>query len=386
MRHDIIGSDGPAPRPRPSCLLTLVLFWAAALPAAEPLPRFTGAPSCSSSLCHGGAGELRHQVAIWQKQDIHSRAYNTLVNARSAQIAAALGIPEAVTSSRCTSCHAPFHDVPKSAFLSETIKANEGVSCESCHGPAEKWLRSHTRPDYSHADRVLAGLRDLKHLYVRANSCVACHQTLEPALTAAGHPELLFEMDGQAVSQPKHWREKGDWHGPKAWLVGQAVALREMSAQLNVETNPGEKLREPWAATLWLLQKLDGLDSALPALNATVTAAQAHPVADLLARRAADLEWSSALTRDIFVRLAATHSDFADTRTPRVVHARRAERLVLALDRLAGPLENSLRTQLEPDLKELFALAQSRPDFVSEKFAQTLHQLAKKHTIKSGAR
>jgi hypothetical protein len=159
-----------------------------------------------------------------------------------------------------------------------------------------------------------------------------------------------------------------------------------MSAQLNVETNPGEKLREPWAATLWLLQKLDGLDSALPALNATVTAAQAHPVADLLARRAADLEWSSALTRDIFVRLAATHSDFADTRTPRVVHARRAERLVLALDRLAGPLENSLRTQLEPDLKELFALAQSRPDFVSEKFAQTLHQLAKKHTIKSGAR
>ena len=79
-------------------------------------------------------------------------------------------------------------------------------------------------------DRVLAGLRDLKHLYVRANSCVACHQTVEPALLAAGHPELLFELDGQAVAEPKHWREKGDWHGPKAWLVGQAVVVAGASS------------------------------------------------------------------------------------------------------------------------------------------------------------
>ena len=106
----------------------------------------------------------------------------------------------------------------------------------------------------------------------------------------------------------------------------------------------------------------------------------------MLARRAADLEWSSARTRDIFVRLVATHLDFADTRTPRVIQARRAERLVLALDRLAGPLENSLRAQSEPDLKELFALAQSRPDFMPEKFAHALHQLARKLATKSGAR
>lgn len=346
--------------------------------AVAQTPRFTSAPSCATSMCHGGAGELRHQTTIWQKQDIHSRSYNSLVNARSAQIAAALKIPDATTSSRCTTCHAPFHDVPKSDFLAEITKPAEGVSCESCHGPAEKWIRSHTRSDFNHRDRVLAGLRDLKHLYVRANSCVACHQTVEPALVAAGHPELLFELDGQGVSQPKHWREKSNWHGPQAWLVGQAVAFREMSAQLSKEANPGDKLTEPWAATLWLLQLLDGLDSALPTLKSAASAAQAQPVADTLARRVAEMEWSQSLTRQALVRLAKSHADFADAKTLGSQHARRAERLVLALDRLTAPMEKLALANLEPDLKELFSLAQSRPDFAPEKFAKALEQLAKK--------
>jgi hypothetical protein len=356
----------------------LLLVVGTGVSAAAESPRFTGSPSCATSMCHGGAGELRHQTTIWQKQDIHSRTYNTLVNARSAQIAAALKIPDATTSSRCTTCHAPFHDVPKSAFLAEITKPAEGVSCESCHGPAENWIRGHTRPDFSHRDRVLLGLRDLKHLYVRANSCVACHQTVEPALLAAGHPELMFELDGQTVSQPRHWREKGDWHGPKAWLVGQAVALREMSAQLIKEKTPGEKLTEPWAGTLWLLQKLDGLDSALPALKPIANATQAHPVADTLARRVAEMEWSHELTRQALQRLAKTHAEFADAKIPRLQQARRAERLVLALDRLTAPLDKTTLAKLEPDLKELFALAQSLPDFTPERFVKALEAFAKK--------
>ncbi len=357
--------------------MLLVWLTAASLTAADSTARFTGSPSCATSMCHGGAGELRQQTSIWQKQDIHSRTYNTLVNARSAQIAASLKIPDATTSSRCTTCHAPFQGVPKSAFLNEITKAAEGVSCESCHGPAEPWVRAHTRPDFSHRDRVLLGLRELNHLYVRANSCVACHQVVEPALLSAGHPELRFELDGQAVAEPKHWREKGDWHGPKAWLVGQAVALREMSAQLSREANPGEKLTAPWSGTLWLLQKLDGLDSALPALKSASTPASVHPAADTLARRAADLEWSSELTRQTLQRLARTHAEFSDAKLPQLQHARRAERLVLALDRLTAPLDKAALAKLEPGLKELFALAQSVPDFAPDKFAKSLEAFAK---------
>jgi len=365
--------------PRPARMFfLLVLLSAPPLHAAEAPARFTGSPGCATSLCHDGAGELRHQNTIWQKQDIHSRTYNTLVNGRSAQIAAALKIPDATTNTRCTTCHAPFQNVAKAAFLNEITQPAEGVSCESCHGPAEKWIRSHTRSDFTHRDRVLAGLRDLNHLYVRANSCVACHQTVEPALLAAGHPELLFELDGQAVAEPKHWREKDGWHGPKAWLVGQAVALREMSAQLTKEKTAGEKLTAPWAGALWLLQQLDGLNPALPSLKSATSATQAHAAADALARRAAELEWSRELTRQVLQRLARTHTEFANTRISQAQHARRAERLVLALDRLTAPLDKAALARLEPELKELFSLAQSRPDFKPAAFAQVLDRMAKK--------
>ena len=151
-----------------------------------------------------------------------------------------------------------------------------------------------------------------------------------------------------------------------------------MSAQLTREKNPGEKLTAPWSSTLWLLQQLDGLDSALPALKSAANATQAHPAADTLARRAAELEWSHDLTRQALQRLAKTHAEFADAKVPQPTHARRAERLVLALDRLTAPLDKAALAKLEPDLKELFALAQSRPDFAPEKFAKALEGFAGK--------
>src|SRR6185436_5698664 len=108
----------------------------------------------------------------------------------------------------------------------------EGVSCESCHNASEPWLLTHTRIDVTYEQKVSAGLRDLKNLYVRANTCVACHQNIEPDLRAAGHPELAFELDGQCVSMPRHWAETNRLRGAQAWWIGQAVALREAAAQV----------------------------------------------------------------------------------------------------------------------------------------------------------
>ncbi len=96
-----------------------------------------------------------------------------------------LGIASAAESARCTICHAPLADVPES-HLASTANPTEGVSCESCHNGAGAWLRGHTRPDWTYSERIHAGLRDLRSAYVRANTCVACHQVLDPALLKAG--------------------------------------------------------------------------------------------------------------------------------------------------------------------------------------------------------
>src|SRR5450755_4666895 len=98
------------------------------LPAQDNV-RIVGAVGCQSSMCHGGASPSRDQFTIWSHQDFHSRAYATLVTARSVRIAESLGLASATESNRCTTCHAPFADLPPD-HLASTATPTEGVSCE----------------------------------------------------------------------------------------------------------------------------------------------------------------------------------------------------------------------------------------------------------------
>jgi hypothetical protein len=333
-------------------------------------------------MCHGGASEKTRQYTVWNKQDAHARAYATLTTARASRLADVLKIGDAAKSVRCTSCHAPLATL-KAEDMMNPLRATEGVSCESCHGAAENWVRAHTRADYSHANRVQAGLRDLSHQYVRANSCVACHENLERELVAAGHPELIFEMDGQAVSQPKHWHEKGEFSGPQAWLTGQAVALREMSWQLASEKTPDDRLTSRWHGLHWLLQIVGEVDKSIMTLDKTAAAnvqgfSQTQAAADKMARAVAEMSWTEKETKTCLSKLARTAAAFRDGRVSKAVHARRGERLVLAIDRLTASLDKSSTATFEPEVQKLFKLAQSLPEFDPTSFANALDALAKK--------
>jgi len=370
-------------------IVTTVLFLYATdhhLQGAETVfnaaPKYLGAASCASSGCHGGGGHYQNQFLVWSLRDFHSqRPFATLTTARSKQIADALQIKDPAADNRCTSCHSPLHEVPP-ALRGAAFKLSEAVSCESCHGPSEHWLRSHTRPDYSHADRVAAGMRDWRNLYVRANTCIACHQIVPPPLLRAGHPELIFELDGQSVSEPKHWREKTNWHGAQAWLVGQAAALREMSWQLatSIRHNPDEKLTGRANALFWLLQKLDEANRGLPPTlrlngpsNTPPDYSALHSAADKLARSAAEINWTAEMTSTFLATLAKTGPDFR-AELPAQQHALRAERLVLALDRL---LASTTRTSADARLNDLFKLTQSLPDFDPARFSAALDEFAR---------
>jgi len=232
-------------------------------------------------------------------------------------------------------------------------------------------------------------MRDLENLYVRANSCVACHQNVDADLLQAGHPELIFEMDGQTVTEPRHWREKGDWSGPRTWLVGQAVALREMSWQLSREPAPTENAVNRWSALLWLMQTVGTLNGILPA-DPTVTSDPAAPNAeraqkwaDQLARTSAAMPWSSESTSQCLINLANTADNFREKSVSRAAQARRAERLALALDRLVTGLSDAPTVKrLEAPLNQLFKDAQSLPDFDPGQFASHLEEFQKTFAAK----
>jgi hypothetical protein len=347
---------------------------------AETGAKFLGAASCAASGCHGGAGEMHKQFTVWQKLDHHSRAHATLTTARSARMAEALKINDALSDQRCTTCHAPFQDVPASAKAGN-LAVSEGVSCESCHGAAEAWHRSHTRKDYTPADRVLAGMRDLENLYVRANTCVACHQQVDQNLLNAGHPELIFELDGQAVSEPKHWRESPSWSGPQAWLVGQAVALRESSWHLSRERAPAESAVARWQALLWLVRTSAGENPDWPSWGPLKTDPSAanlgmvQKAADELAKRAAQ-SWPSGLNAKLLNKLSGSHAEFTAGGASTGTTARRAELVVLAIERLSLDAIPA-SPQREAGLKRLFGDVQALPDFNAARFSKHLEEFHK---------
>ena len=339
--------------------------------------QFVGVAGCKSSSCHGGAGEKRSQYLTWLQKDFHARAYVILVNARSARIAETLGLPVAQESNRCTVCHSPFQSVAATR-LAPTAHPDEGVSCESCHGAAESWLRGHTRKDWNYAMRVTAGMRDLKSFYVRANTCVACHQNLDFDIAKAGHPELTFELDGQSVAEPKHWRDDDPSSGLRAWLVGQAVAFREMSWALSKNETPDAESTAKWKGLAWVLAKATAQQTNLPVIDqpggttspAVFTGAQAQ--ADLLARRAAESRLSNDFAQQLLRALAATDSEFVISKeTSHDLLFRRAQRLVLALGRLSNAVSSEPPgTAKNPALTQLFEDVRSRTDFQAPRFVE----------------
>lgn len=367
--------NGLAPHRLCACAVVAgYLSWnTAAVNAAQlQTEQFIGAIGCKSSSCHGGAGEKRNQYLIWVQQDFHAKSYAILVNARSARIAEALSLPEAQTSNRCTVCHSPFQTVAATR-LASTARPDEGVSCESCHNAAGSWLRGHTRTDWTYAMRVSAGMRDLRSFYVRANTCVACHQNIDSDIIKAGHPALTFELDGQSVAEPKHWREDDPANGPRAWLVGQAVALREMSWMLANHDTPDADTAARWNALAWLLAKATASQTRLqsidppkePASHATFMTTQNQ--ADLLARQIAAIAWDNHRTDALLQTLLETESEFVVSPVAtRELLCARGVRLVLALDRLSRTPDRQV-----PDLSPLFQDVRAVP-FQPAKFAADL--------------
>ena len=334
--------------------------------------QFVGAVGCRSSSCHGGAGEKRSQYITWSQKDFHTRGYAILLDARSARIAENVGIATAQNSARCTVCHSPLQSVSQTR-LGPSAHADEGVSCESCHGAAGPWLRGHTRTDWTYPMRVSAGMHDLRSLYVRANSCVACHQNIDNDLLKAGHPPLVFELDSQSVNQPRHWREDDPLIGSRSWLIGQAVALREAAWHARADADPSADAQETSLALAWLLAKVTLAEPMLPKILEPPSS-DLEPLqkqADDLARAAASWNPSAESTMSILRALAESEAEFVLLNIkPRESYFYRAQRLTLALERLAIALD--LSPKIQNELSVLRQDVQRRYDFDIAAFAKHL--------------
>ena len=234
-----------------SAVLLLAPFAAMQI-AAQPLPyqsphETLGTVTCASSLCHGSirlwkdSNVLQNEYITWSRIDKHARAYNVLLNERSQRIAKNLNLKQPAHESKvCLDCHA--HVVPVER-RGERFKITDGVTCESCHGPAQKWVKTHVEPDnpamVQHAKNIEDGMYETSDAVSRAKLCMSCHYGNQDKLVThrimgAGHPRMSFELDTFTEIAPKHFvidkdygERKKVWDGAKTWAIGQALAVSE---------------------------------------------------------------------------------------------------------------------------------------------------------------
>lgn len=202
-----------------------------------PTGKYNGPGGCASSSCHGSIQprQITHvsqnEYSIWAGQDKHARAYQVLSNAVSLRIGKILNIGRPDQSQKCLACHALS---VLSEQRAETFELVDGVSCESCHGPASGWLGPHTTKDWPHEKSVQLGMYDTRDLIKRSERCLACHlgtseKFVDHEMIAAGHPDLTFELNLFSSVMPLHWKEPTDnaWRGVQVWGVGEAVQLQK---------------------------------------------------------------------------------------------------------------------------------------------------------------
>ena len=219
--------------------------------------KYVGPGSCSAVACHGGIQPrsvtkvLQNEYSTWVTADKHAHAYLALTEPLGKQIAATLKIGPAEKAQRCLVCHALSVSPAEHA---REFEVSEGISCESCHGPASQWIGPHIQANAVHSRMVSLGLYDNKNLVLRAEKCLTCHlgapgMTVDHELIAAGHPDLRFELDSFSAVEPPHWIEKDSYgkpladplFGTRAWAIGQAVQLRQSMLRVSRAAKSG-----PW--------------------------------------------------------------------------------------------------------------------------------------------
>ena len=152
-------------------LLVMAFNYAeASIPAADN--SYVGVKTCG--MCHKKEAD-GNQLAKWEASK-HSKAFEALASDAAKKIAKEKGIADAQKAEECLACHASGYQAD--AKVEKKFKVEDGVQCETCHGPGSEYKSMKTMKD--HAAAVAAGLTDFSKEGAIEAQCRKCHNEKSP--------------------------------------------------------------------------------------------------------------------------------------------------------------------------------------------------------------
>ncbi len=158
---------------------------------------YVGTKMCG--MCHKKE-DSGNQLAVWQKSP-HAKAFELLGAPDAKAAGAKLGIADPQKSGKCLKCHSTAYNFTES-IQTEKIQPEDGVTCESCHGPGKNYMKKSVMED--HKQCLANGM-----LYpAKEKSCTLCHNESSPTwkadrYTTKDGKKVGFDIE-QAYEKIKH--------------------------------------------------------------------------------------------------------------------------------------------------------------------------------------
>jgi hypothetical protein len=146
---------------------------------AEEKRKYVGVDGCKQ--CHTD-DKKGNQVGQWMKSK-HAQAFDVLTSDKAKEVAKKAGVEDPQKSEKCLKCHVTEAGLDKS-LLAESYKANQGVQCESCHGPGD---------DYSDAIVMKDRKKSIENGLVIPDekTCTKCHNSESPTFKSFDFKEFF---------------------------------------------------------------------------------------------------------------------------------------------------------------------------------------------------
>lgn len=208
---------------------------AAADTVAYDPAKIVGPNACAE--CH------KQEAEAW-KHTKHFKTFREMPRRKEAsKIAEGMGIQRIRSDNLCLTCH---YTVQKEGSRKRPVA---GISCESCHGAGEGWIKVHsqysgkTESTETKAEKEARwklsqsnGMIRPSSIYRLAKNCYSCHVVpQEDLVNKAGHPAgSAFELVSWSQGEVRHntWHSKGKENVPASaarkrmlYLVGLGVEL-----------------------------------------------------------------------------------------------------------------------------------------------------------------